>query len=197
MWLHWCEYLKAQQEFECWLSKQQAALDAGVELQLGLKEKVWQVDQQRVLVSDVHCQSLLLERLLDEAAVLYSRTQDPSVAAQAQEQLQEAYNTARDQAEVRGQTVDLAFNCTCIGLVKRIGAQLFLSQERLLLLQKMVEEHQTFQSHTHKFQSWLRLKTKDLAELMEKDCAEDQLEALRVRESKSEVVVKRPRNRLS
>lgn len=102
VWLHWCEYLKAQQEFERWLSKQRAALDVGVELQLGLKEKVWQVDQQRVLVSDMHSQSLLLERLLDEAAALHSRTQDPSVGAQAQEQLQEAYNTVRDRAEVRG-----------------------------------------------------------------------------------------------
>lgn len=104
-WLHWCEYLKAQQEFEGWLSKQRAALDVDVELQLGLKEKVWQVDQQRVLVSDVHGQSQLLERLLDEAAALHSRTQDPSVGAQAQEQLQEDYNTVRDRAEVRGHTV--------------------------------------------------------------------------------------------
>lgn len=105
MWLHWCEYLKAQQEFERWLSKQRAALDVAAELQLGLKEKVWQVDQQRVLVSDVHSQSLLLERLLDEAAALHSRTQDLSVAARAQEQLQEAYNSIRDRAEVRGQTL--------------------------------------------------------------------------------------------
>lgn len=57
-----------------------------------------------------------------------------------------------------------------------------LSQERLLLLQKMVEEHQMFQSQTQRFQSWLRLKTKDLADLMEKkNLAEDKLEALQVR----------------
>ncbi|XP_075883836.1 nesprin-3 [Nelusetta ayraudi] len=151
VWLHWSEFLKAHEEFEGWLSKQRSTLDVGTELQLGLKEKVWQVDQQRVVVSDVHSQSLLLERLLDEAAALHSRTQDPSVGAEAQEQLQEAYNTIRDRSE-----------------------------ERLLLLQKMVEEHQTFQSRTQKFQSWLRLKTKDLADLMEKkNSAEDKLEALR------------------
>lgn len=57
-----------------------------------------------------------------------------------------------------------------------------LLQERLLLLQRMVEEHQTFQSHTRKFQSWLQLKTKDLADLMEKNSAEDKLEALKVRD---------------
>lgn len=100
MWLHWSEYLKAHQEFQRWLSKQQCGLDVGLDLQLGLKEKLWQVDQQRVVVSDVHSQSLLLERLLDEAAALHSRTQDPSVGPQAQEQLQEAYNTVRDRAEV-------------------------------------------------------------------------------------------------
>lgn len=45
-----------------------------------------------------------------------------------------------------------------------------------------MEEHQTFQSRTQKFQSWLRLKTKDLADLTEKkNSAEDKLEALRVR----------------
>lgn len=61
-------------------------------------------------------------------------------------------------------------------------------QERLLLLQKMVEEHQTFQSHTHRFQSWLRLKTKDLADLMEEESAEDKLEAFRVRHSSEETL---------
>lgn len=104
MWLHWSEYLKAHEEFEGWLSKQRSALDVGTELQLGLKEKVWQVDQQRVVVSDVHSQSRLLERLLDEGAALHSKTQDPTVGAQAQEQLQETYNTVRDRAEVRGHT---------------------------------------------------------------------------------------------
>lgn len=101
VWLHWSEYLKASEEFEAWLSKQQRNLDVRVELQLGVKEKLWQVDQQRVVVSDIHGQAGLLERLLDEAAALHNRTQDPSVEAQAQERLQEAYNDVRDRAEVR------------------------------------------------------------------------------------------------
>lgn len=101
MWLHWNEYLKAYEEFELWLTRQQRNLDVKVELQLGLKEKLWQVDQQRVVMSDIHSQAMLLERLLDEAAALHNRTQDPSVEPQAQEQLQEAYNNVRDGAEVR------------------------------------------------------------------------------------------------
>lgn len=101
VWLHWSEYLKASEEFEVWLSKQQRNLDVRIELQLGVKEKLWQVDQQRVVVSDIHAQAGLLERLLDEAAALHNRTQDPSVEAQAQERLQEAYNDVRDRAEVR------------------------------------------------------------------------------------------------
>lgn len=105
MWLHWSEYLKAYEEFEQWLTKQQRGLDVRVELQLGVKEKLWQVDQQRVVASDIHSQATLLERLLDEAAALHNRTQDPSVDPQAQERLQEAYNNVRDRAEVsRGLT---------------------------------------------------------------------------------------------
>ncbi|KAM6969362.1 LOW QUALITY PROTEIN: nesprin-3 [Tautogolabrus adspersus] len=150
VWLHWSEYLKAYEEFELWLTKQQRSLDVGVELQLGVKEKLWQVDQQRVIASDIHGQAALLERLLDEAAALHNRTQDPSVEPQAQERLQEAYNDVRDRAE-----------------------------ERLSLLQKIAEEHQTYQGCAQRFQSWLLSKTKELNDLMErKDTAENKLKAL-------------------
>ncbi|KAG8013684.1 Nesprin-3, partial [Nibea albiflora] len=150
VWLHWSEYLKAYEEFELWLTRQQRSLDVRVELQLGVKEKLWQVDQQRVAVSDVHNQATLLERLLDEAAALHNRTQDPSVEPQAQERLQEAYNDVRDRAE-----------------------------ERLSLLQKIAEEHQTYQGSVQRFQSWLLSKTKELTDLMEKeDTAENKLKAL-------------------
>lgn len=101
VWLHWSEYLKAYEEFQLWLTKQQRSLDVGLELQVGLKEKLWQVDQQRVTVSNIHSQAVLMERLLEEASALHSRTQDPSVDHQAQESLQEAYNDIRDRAEVR------------------------------------------------------------------------------------------------
>uniref|UniRef100_A0A8D0ACK4 Spectrin repeat containing, nuclear envelope family member 3 n=1 Tax=Sander lucioperca TaxID=283035 RepID=A0A8D0ACK4_SANLU len=152
VWLHWGEYLKACEEFELWLTRQQRGLDVGVELQLGVKEKLWQVDQQRVVVSDIHGQAALLERLLDEAAALHNRTQDPSVEPQAQERLQEAYNDVRDRAE-----------------------------ERLSLLQKMAEEHQTYQGCVQRFQSWLLSKTKELTDLMEReDTAENKLKALQV-----------------
>ncbi|KAF7650600.1 hypothetical protein LDENG_00123240, partial [Lucifuga dentata] len=150
VWLHWSEYLKACEEFESWLTRQQRSLDVGVELQLGVKEKLWQVDQQRVVVSDIHGQAALLERLLDEAATLHNRTRDPSVDPQAQERLQEAYNDVRDRAE-----------------------------ERLSLLQKIAEEHQTYRLCIQRFQSWLLSKTKELTELMEKeDTAENRLKAL-------------------
>ncbi|KAI3368044.1 hypothetical protein L3Q82_026856 [Scortum barcoo] len=150
VWLHWSEYLKAYNEFELWLTKQQRSLDVGVELQLGVKEKLWQVDQQRVVVSDIHSQAALLERLLDEAAALHNRTQDPSVEPRAQERLQEAYNDVRDRAK-----------------------------ERLLLLQKIAEEHQTYQGCVQRFQSWLLSKTKELTDLMEReDTPENKLKAL-------------------
>ncbi|XP_072221011.1 nesprin-3 isoform X2 [Leuresthes tenuis] len=140
VWLHWSEYLKAYEEFELWLTKQRRGLDVGVELQLGSKEKLWQLDQQRVVVSDVQSQVLLLERLLDEAAALHGRTQDPSVDPQAQERLQEAYRDVRDRAE-----------------------------ERLALLQRISDEHQMFHSCVQRFQSLLLSKTKELTELMERD----------------------------
>uniref|UniRef100_A0A672YUB1 Spectrin repeat containing, nuclear envelope family member 3 n=1 Tax=Sphaeramia orbicularis TaxID=375764 RepID=A0A672YUB1_9TELE len=150
VWLHWSEYLKAYEEFEQWLTRQQRSLDVGMELQLGVKEKLWQVDQQRVVVSDVHGQAALLERLLDEAAALHNRTQDPSVDPQAQEGMQEDYIDVRDRAE-----------------------------ERLSLLQKIAEEHQTYQGCVQRFQSWLLSKTKELTDLMEReDTAENKLKAL-------------------
>uniref|UniRef100_A0A3B4VGI9 Spectrin repeat containing, nuclear envelope family member 3 n=1 Tax=Seriola dumerili TaxID=41447 RepID=A0A3B4VGI9_SERDU len=150
VWLHWSEYLKAYEEFELWLIRQQRSLDVGVELQLDVKEKLWQVDQQRVTVSDIHGQAALLERLLDEAAALHNRTQDASVEPQAQERLQEAYNDVRDRAE-----------------------------ERLSLLQKIAEEHQTYQGCVQRFQSWLLSKTKELTDLMEREeTAENKLRAL-------------------
>lgn len=93
-----------------------------------------------------------MERLLDEAAALHTRTQDPSVDAQAQEKMQREYNDVRDSAE-----------------------------ERLSLLQKIAEEHQTYQGCVQRFQSWLLSKTRELTELMERDeSAENKLQALKI-----------------
>ncbi|XP_064881873.1 nesprin-3-like [Oncorhynchus nerka] len=150
VWLHWSEYLKAYEEFEMWLVSVCRSLEPEVELQLGVKEKLWQVDNQRVLLSDVQNQALLLERLVDEAAALNNRIQDPSVDQEAQERLQLVYNSIRDKAD-----------------------------ERLSVLQKMAEEHQMYQRDVLKFQAWLVSKTKELNNLTEtEDTAENKLRAL-------------------
>lgn len=83
-----------------WLVKVQRVVEPQLELQLGLKEKLWQVEHNRVICSDVKAQEPLLERLLDEASALYNRTQDPSVDEQTQSALQEAYNNIHSRAEV-------------------------------------------------------------------------------------------------
>ncbi|KAJ8411832.1 hypothetical protein AAFF_G00154700 [Aldrovandia affinis] len=150
VWLHWSEYLKAREEFELWLVKMRRALEPELELQLGPQEKLWQLDHHRVLLSDAHGQALLLERLLDEAATLHNRTQDPSVDVEAQEGLQEAYNHIRDKAE-----------------------------ERVLLLQKIAEEHQLYQSCVQKFHGWLFSKTEELNHCNEmEDTTENRFKAL-------------------
>ncbi|MGH0138371.1 UNVERIFIED_CONTAM: hypothetical protein FKN15_032912 [Acipenser sinensis] len=74
-------------------------LEPNLELQLGLKEKRWQLDHHRVLLSDTENQVLLLERLLDEAATLYNRTQDSSVDSEAQERLKDSYEEIRTKAQ--------------------------------------------------------------------------------------------------
>ncbi|XP_036818237.1 nesprin-3 isoform X4 [Oncorhynchus mykiss] len=133
-----------------WLVSVCRSLEPEVELQLGVKEKLWQVDNQRVLLSDVQNQALLLERLVDEAAALNNRIQDPSVDQEAQERLHLAYNSIRDKAD-----------------------------ERLSVLQKMAEEHQMYQRDVLKFQAWLVSKTKELNTLTEtEDTAENKLRAL-------------------
>ncbi|XP_061156672.1 nesprin-3 isoform X1 [Syngnathus typhle] len=151
VWLHWSEYLKALREFESWRAKQQCRLDVGVPLQVGLKEKLWQADQQRVALSDVHAQAALIKRLLDEAAVLHDRTRDSSVDSRAREGLQQAYDHLKDKVE-----------------------------DRLALLQGIAEEHRTYRGSVERFQSWLLSKTKELTDLMEKeDTSENKIQALK------------------
>ncbi len=100
VWLHWSEYLKAHEEFGMWLEKMHRSLDPLLEMQLGLQEKLWQVDHLQVLHSDIQAQAQFLERLLDEAAALFNRTEDPSVDEKAQQGLQGAYDHIRDRAQV-------------------------------------------------------------------------------------------------
>ncbi|KAK2878972.1 hypothetical protein Q8A67_019763 [Cirrhinus molitorella] len=150
VWLHWSEYLKAHEEFGMWLEKMHKALEPLLEMQLGLQEKLWQVDHLRVLHSDIQSQAQFLERLLDEAAALFNRTEDPSVDEKAQQGLQDAY----DHIQVR-------------------------AQERLTLAQKIVEEHQQYQSCIDKFQSWLMSKTEEVSRFSDmEDTTQNRLKAL-------------------
>ncbi|XP_035388805.1 nesprin-3 [Electrophorus electricus] len=151
VWLHWSEYLKAHEEFATWLLKQQAVLGPQPELQLGLREKLWQVDHHHVLCSDVKAQAVLLDRLLDEAAVLYNRTEDPTLDERAMERLHGAYNSVCARAE-----------------------------ERMALVQKVADEHQKYQNCVHEFQIWLVSKKEELSHFKETEgTSENRLQALR------------------
>ncbi|XP_059376056.1 nesprin-3 isoform X1 [Carassius carassius] len=150
VWLHWSEYLKAYEEFGMWLEKTRRSLEPLLEMQLGLQEKLWQVDHLRVLHSDIQGQAQFLERLLDEAATLFNRTEDPSVDEKAQQGLQDAFDHIRDQA-----------------------------QERLTLAQKITEEHQQYQSCIDKFQTWLMSKTEEVSRFSDmEDTTQNRLKAL-------------------
>ncbi|XP_030212395.1 nesprin-3 isoform X1 [Gadus morhua] len=152
VWLHWIEYLKANEGFEAGLARLGARLDAQVELQLDAREKQWQADHLQVELSNVCGQAPLLERLLDEAEALHGSTQDPSLDPAAREALRQAYSDVRD-----------------------------ATRERLDLLQKMAEEHQMYQGCVDKFQSMLLAKAEEFAELRERDdSAQDRFQALQV-----------------
>ncbi|KAK7142587.1 hypothetical protein R3I94_012063 [Phoxinus phoxinus] len=150
VWLHWSEYLMAHEEFGMWVERMHRALEPLLEMQLGLQEKLWQVDHLQVLHSDIQAQAQFLERLLDEAAGLFNRTEDPSVNEQVQQGLQDAYNHIRDRA-----------------------------QERLALTKKIVEEHQQYQSCFHKFQTWLMSKREEVSRFSDmEDTTQNRLKAL-------------------
>lgn len=84
-----------------WIEKMHRSLEPLLEMQLGLQEKLWQVDHLRVLHSDIQSQAQFLKRLLDEAAALFNRTEDPSVDEKAQQGLQDAYNHIQERAQVK------------------------------------------------------------------------------------------------
>lgn len=101
VWLHWSEYLKAQDEFYTWLHNMKVTLEPDIELQLGLKEKQWQFSHAQVLLKDVQNRSSLLDRLLEEAISLYNRIGDASVDEDAREKMKEEYEEIKNEAEVR------------------------------------------------------------------------------------------------
>ncbi|NWR44331.1 SYNE3 protein, partial [Regulus satrapa] len=153
VWLHWSEYLKAQDEFYTWIHNMRVTLEPDIELQLGLKEKQWQLSHAQVLQNDVLNQSVLLERLLEEAASLFSRIGDPSVDEDAQKKMRVEYEGIRQEA-----------------------------QNRVKLLEMITKEHEQYSANVNQFQSWLNGVTERLNCCIgeaTKSSAEDKLKALK------------------
>ncbi|XP_040558075.2 nesprin-3 isoform X3 [Gallus gallus] len=153
VWLHWSEYLKAQDEFYIWIHNMRVTLEPDIELQLGLKEKQWQLSHAQVLLNDVLNQSVLLETLLEEAASLFNRIGDPSVDEDAQKKMKVEYESIRKEA-----------------------------QNRVKLLEKITEEHKQYSANVNQFQSWLNGVTERLNCCIgeaTKSSAEDSLKALK------------------
>uniref|UniRef100_A0A5F8GS63 Nesprin-3 n=1 Tax=Monodelphis domestica TaxID=13616 RepID=A0A5F8GS63_MONDO len=126
VWLHWSEYLLAQDEFYRWFQKIKMTLETSVELQLGLKEKQWQLSHSQVLLNNILNQSILLDRLLEEAASLFNRIGDPSVDEDVQNRMKQEY--------------------------EKIKAQ---GQERVSLLEKITKEHEQYKENVDQFHLWL------------------------------------------
>uniref|UniRef100_A0A8C3YS49 Spectrin repeat containing nuclear envelope family member 3 n=1 Tax=Catagonus wagneri TaxID=51154 RepID=A0A8C3YS49_9CETA len=127
VWLHWSEYLLARDEFYRWFQKMTVALEPPVELQLGLKEKQWQLSHAQVLLHNVDNQAVLLDRLLEEAASLFSRIGDPSVDEDAQKRMRAEYEAVKAKA-----------------------------QDRVNLLERVTREHEHFRASVDEFQRWLK-----------------------------------------
>ncbi|NXV47185.1 SYNE3 protein, partial [Uria aalge] len=153
VWLHWSEYLKAQDEFHAWIHHMRVTLEPDIELQLGLKEKQWQLSHAQVLLNDVLNQSVLLERLLEEADSLFSRIGDPSVDEDVQKKMRMEYEGIREEA-----------------------------QSRVKLLEKITKEHEQYNANVNQFQLWLNSVTERLNCCIgeaTKSSAEDKLKALK------------------
>ncbi|NWU50255.1 SYNE3 protein, partial [Dromas ardeola] len=153
VWLHWSEYLKAQDEFHAWIHHMRVTLEPDIELQLGLKEKQWQLSHAQVLLNDVLNQSVLLERLLEEADSLFSRIGDPSVDEDAQKKMRMEYEGIREEA-----------------------------QSRVKLLEKITKEHEQYNANVNQFQLWLNDVMERLNCCIgeaTKSSAEDKLKALK------------------
>lgn len=101
VWLHWSEYLLARDEFYRWFQKMLEVLEVPAELQLGLKEKQWQLSHAQVLLHNVGNEAVLLDRLLEEAASLFNRIGDPSVDEDAQKRMKAEYSAVKAKAQVR------------------------------------------------------------------------------------------------
>uniref|UniRef100_A0A8C5UXV8 Nesprin-3 n=1 Tax=Microcebus murinus TaxID=30608 RepID=A0A8C5UXV8_MICMU len=127
VWLHWSEYLLARDEFYRWFQKMTVTLEPPVELQLGLKEKQWQLSHAQVLLHNVDSQAVLLDRLLEEAASLFNRIGDPSVDEDAQKRMKAEYDAVKAKA-----------------------------QDRVALLERVAREHEQYRASVDEFQLWLK-----------------------------------------
>ncbi|ELV12127.1 Nesprin-3 [Tupaia chinensis] len=152
VWLHWSEYLLARNEFYRWFQKMTVTLEPRVELQLGLKEKQWQLSHARVLLDNVDSQAALLGRLLEEAASLVHRVRDPSVDEDAQKRMQTQYDAMKAKA-----------------------------QDRVDLLERVAQEHEQYQVEVDEFQQWLRAVVEKVNGCLGQNCqltTEDRLSLL-------------------
>ncbi|XP_059951666.1 nesprin-3 isoform X5 [Mesoplodon densirostris] len=152
VWLHWSEYLLARDEFYRWFQKMTVVLEPPVELQLGLKEKRWQLSHAQVLLQNVDNQAVLLDRLLEEAASLFNRIGDPSVDEDAQRKMKAEYDAVKTKA-----------------------------QNRVDLLEHVTQEHEHFQVSVDEFQLWLKAVVERVHGCMGRKCqlsTKDRLSAL-------------------
>ncbi|MBZ3880168.1 Nesprin-3 [Sciurus carolinensis] len=141
VWLHWSEYLLARDEFYRWFQKMMVTLEPQVELQLGLKEKQWQLSHAQVLLHNVDHQAVLLDRLLEEAGSLFNRIGDPSVDEEAQKSMKAEYDAVRAKA-----------------------------QDRVDVLARVAGEHEQYQASVDEFQLWLRAVVEKVHSCMGRGC---------------------------
>ncbi|XP_005343573.1 nesprin-3 [Microtus ochrogaster] len=141
VWLHWSEYLLAQDEFYRWFQKMVVALEPPVELQLGLKEKQWQLSHAQVLLHNVDNQAVLLDRLLEEAGSLFNRIGDPSVDEDAQKKMKAEYDAVKARA-----------------------------QHRVDLLTQVAQEHEQYREDVNEFQLWLKAVVEKVHSCLGRNC---------------------------
>lgn len=141
VWLHWSEYLLARDEFYRWFQKMMVVLEPPVELQLGLKEKQWQLSHAQVLLHNADSQAVLLDRLLEEAASLFNRIGDPSVDEDAQKKMRAEYDAVKAKA-----------------------------QDRVDLLEKVTREHEHYKAEVDEFQLWLKMVVEKVDGCMGRNC---------------------------
>ncbi|XP_069768318.1 nesprin-3 isoform X5 [Narcine bancroftii] len=131
--LHWSEYLKAREDYFSWLINIKQKLDSDLELQLALKEKKLQLNHYEIILSSILNQTPLLERLLQESGSLFAKTVDETLNEEAQQKLK----TDHEELELK--------------------AKIFVFQQKVTILEEIVQEHQLYLENCEKFANWLQL----------------------------------------